>query len=61
MCRMTEEDTFNALRKLPYDILIKEYLAAHPFETVDHAYRWLGNRGWTYREFLDAGDNRRYL
>ncbi len=47
---MTEEDTFNRLRKTPYNGL-EELWDLSPVEYADRA-EFFSRHGWTYKEFV---------
>ena len=51
-----KENTFDLLKKLPYEQVHAEWLDEFAANTTD---KWFKERGWTYKEF-DAEWKRRY-
>ncbi len=50
---MTEDDTFQALKRLPLDVLSHE-LQISGGMTNDDRIEWYKTRGWTREEYKDA-------
>jgi hypothetical protein len=56
---MTEADTFNALRKSPFEVLYNEWVTMPDDSDSDTPI--INKHGWTYNEFCDEYYKRHYV